>query len=75
MRRIIARILRLVHGSREGQYLTVDENHAGLLITELAQRRAFKSEIQALSKGQDVPSTSKLHSLNPYIIDGAIDGV
>jgi len=71
--RIVARIRRLVHSSPENKFLTVEEmNQAGLCVIKLVQEVAFKVEIQALSKNQEVASTSKLYSLSPHIKDGVI---
>ena len=71
--RVVARILRLVHSCPENQFLTIEEiRRAGLRIVRLVQEAAFKSERQALLSNQEVPSTSKLFNLDPYIMDNVI---
>jgi len=71
--RVVTRIRRLVHSSPGNKSLTVEEmNHAGLHVIRLFQEIAFKGDRQTLIKHGRVTSTSKLHTLDPYIDDDVI---
>ena len=74
--RIIARVHRFIHSKAKGPVtpvLTVEEiNNAGLRVIRLVQETAFKNELLALEKKQEIPRTSRLYSLSPYIEDGVL---
>ena len=71
--RIVARIVRLARRKSMVSPLTVEEiDHASLRVIMLVQEVAFKAEMLAVRQNRDLPSTSKLCSLNPCIVDGAL---
>lgn len=71
--KIVARIQCLARGQTGNKVMTVEEiNQAGLSVIKLVQKETFKEEIQVLNKQGDVPSTSKLFNLNPFIQDGVV---
>lgn len=71
--RIVARIRRLSDRQNGNSVLKFEEiNQAGLSIIRLVQKESFKEEMQLIEKLREVPSSSKLFSLIPFIQDGVI---
>lgn len=65
--RIVAYILRMKQKAKQN-YLTADElQQAKIKIISHIQHQEFAEDIQHLEKHNNVPSKSKLLSLNPYI--------
>ncbi|GBL86828.1 hypothetical protein AVEN_96058-1 [Araneus ventricosus] len=78
--RIVSFIFRFINNTKAkecpnkvSKYLTAEELHRSTeFLARVAQLCEFKAEIDALKKGKDVATTSKLKALDPFLDENAL---
>ncbi|KAJ8369824.1 hypothetical protein SKAU_G00098520 [Synaphobranchus kaupii] len=69
---VVARIKRLAKGDKTAEPIQVeDRREASLVLVKLAQKKAFKEEMRALSHGK-LSHNHQLYQLDPILQDGVL---